>query len=61
LCDHWHIAVATSQYANELEAESWQNLPDLENRFYIDECSVLWTVALKRPIFNQKKGFQAIS
>jgi hypothetical protein len=29
--------------------------------FNIDGCAILWTVALKRPIFKQKKGFANIS
>jgi hypothetical protein len=33
LCGHWHIAAVPAQYANELEAELLQNLPDLENQF----------------------------
>jgi hypothetical protein len=33
---HWHIAAVTVQYANELEAELWQNPPDLKNGFCID-------------------------
>jgi hypothetical protein len=32
LCNHWHIEAATAQCATEIEAEMYQNLPDLENR-----------------------------
>jgi hypothetical protein len=32
---------------SKLEAESEQNLPDLEKQFYIDGCSTLLTVALR--------------
>jgi hypothetical protein len=37
------------------------NPPDLENQFYIDDCSNLSTVALRRAIFKQKKGFANLS
>jgi hypothetical protein len=43
--------------AVKLEAESYQNLPYLENQFYIDECSHLSTVAWRPAIFKRKKGF----
>jgi hypothetical protein len=33
VCNHWHIAAVTERYVNGLEAESYQNLPDLESRF----------------------------
>jgi hypothetical protein len=43
--DHRHNAAITARYGNELEAESKQNLPDLENQF------LHRSVALKWPIF----------
>jgi hypothetical protein len=33
LCHHWHIASVTERCANEIDAESKQNPPDLGNRF----------------------------
>jgi hypothetical protein len=40
----------------EINAESWQNPLNLEKQFYIDGCGTLRTIALRRPIFKQKKG-----
>jgi hypothetical protein len=45
---------------DELEIESEQNSPDLENRLYIIGCATVWTVALRRTIFKWKKGFATI-
>jgi hypothetical protein len=46
---------------SKLEAESQQNLPDMENKFYIDGCSTLLTVALRQAFFKWKKGFVNLS
>jgi hypothetical protein len=46
---------------SELEAESKQNPPDLENRFIINGCTTVWTEALRWAILNGKKGFATIS
>jgi hypothetical protein len=62
--DHWHISAVTARYANRLKAGKpsrgkirriWRT------SFYIDECGTLWTVALRWPIFKQKKGSATIS
>jgi hypothetical protein len=45
---------------SELEAESLQNPPDLENRFLHNGCVTLQTVALRRAIFKGKKGSQLL-
>jgi hypothetical protein len=37
---------------DKLEAESQQNPPNLENKFYIDGCCTLSTVALRWAILN---------
>jgi hypothetical protein len=43
--------------ANGLEAESYQNPPDLENRFLHRWMRyTVWTVALRWAIFKRKKG-----
>jgi hypothetical protein len=46
---------ARNAKVREVDAESWQNPPGLEN-FFIDGCATVWTVALKCLIFKQKKG-----
>jgi hypothetical protein len=47
--------------ADKLEAELLKNAPDMENQFYIDKCSNLSTLALRRAIFKRKKGFSNLS
>jgi hypothetical protein len=49
----WHLAAGT-------DAKSQQNLQDLESRFYIDGCTIVWTLAYRRRIFKQKKGSATI-
>jgi hypothetical protein len=49
------------QYDFSSSETNWKpNPPDLENQFYIDECSNLSTVALRRAILNGK-GFANLS
>jgi hypothetical protein len=46
---------------SKLDAEPWQNPPDLITRFYIDGCATRQAVALRQRIFKRKKGFANIS
>jgi hypothetical protein len=52
--------IARIATGGKLEAEPWQNPPDLENHFLHRWMWYLRTVALRRPIFEQNKGSATI-
>jgi hypothetical protein len=51
------VRIAT---VGELDADLKQNLPNPENQFLHHGCGTQWTVALRRLIFKQKKGYVTI-
>jgi hypothetical protein len=59
----WHIAAALARYAKvgEVATESSKIRRIWRTCFYIDGCAIVRTVALKWPIFKQKKGCTTIS
>jgi hypothetical protein len=67
---HWLIAAASARYANGLcaKCQSQGSRPQVLAKspgsgepVYIDGCTTVRTIALKWPIFKQKKGCAAIS
>jgi hypothetical protein len=53
--------IARIATVGKVDAESWQNPPNLDSQFLHDGCGTLRTVALRRPIFKPKKGSSTIS